>query len=118
MLLWFPRLMPFSVSFAATGAFFINICAWIFACGCRSLWAGADIACNVHRVELRHCPFCNHGIAGYAGVMLLVCIPQVAFSLTSFSRSTRVIVCLALFPAGMIAVGLVLGWYEGYWMTR
>jgi hypothetical protein len=50
--------------------------------------------------------------------MLLVCIPQLAFSLTSFSRSTRAVVCLALFPAAMIAVGLVFGWYEGYWLAR
>jgi hypothetical protein len=114
----FDRLMPFAVSFATTCAFFINVCAWIFACGCRSVWAGADLACNIHRVEARHCPFCSHGIVGYAGVLLLVSIPQLAFSLTSFGRSTRVVLCLALFPAAMIAVGLLLGWYEGYWVMR
>jgi hypothetical protein len=110
--------MPFALSFSVTCAFFINVCAWIFACGCRALWAGADMSCNVHQVAERHCPFCSHGIAGYAGVMLLVCVPQLAFSLTSMSRRIRVCICLALFPIGMLVVGLALGWYEGYWMPR
>lgn len=113
---WLQRLTPFAVSFAVTCVFFINVCAWLFACGCHALWAGADLTCNVHAAVGRHCPICSHGTTGYAVVFVLVCAPQLAASLqTRLNRATRVIVCLALFPAGMIAVGSLLGWYEGYW---
>jgi hypothetical protein len=108
--------MPFGVSFAATCVFFIDVCGWIFSCGCRSLWAGADMACNVHALTAPHCPFCVRGVAGYAGVIILVCLPQLACSLRmTWSVTVRVIACVALFPASMIVVGLMLGWYDGYW---
>ena len=110
------RLLPFAVSFAATGAFFINVCAWLFACGCRALWAGADVACNVHLAQSRHCPFCSHGRPGYAILMALVCTPQLLASLLlHWGRLARVLVCIALFPLSMVAVGLVLGWFDGYY---
>jgi len=110
------RLLPFAVSFAATCLFFINLCDWLFDCGCRSLWAGADAMCNIHIAESRHCPFCSHGIAGYAGVMAAVTAPQFAVSWwTAWSRPTRTAVCLLLFPAGMIVVGVLAGLIGGYW---
>lgn len=109
------RWKPFAVSFAVTCAFFIDVCAWIFDCGCRSLWAGADEACNVHAAVAPHCPFCVRGAAGYAVVMTLVCLPQVAATLAPWSRRARLIVCLALFPVSMIVVGMAFGWYDGYW---
>jgi hypothetical protein len=110
------RLLPFAVSGAVTCAFFINACAWLFECGCHSLWAGADLMCNIHAVQGRHCPFCSHGITGYAGVMVLVCAPQLALSVwPKWNVTARAVVCLALFPAAMVSVGLLLGWYEGYW---
>ena len=110
------RLLPFAVSFTATSTFFINVCAWLFACGCRALWAGADLACNVHLAESRHCPICSHGRPGYAMIFALVCVPQLLASLVRpWGRGVRVLVCLALFPLTMMAVGLTLGWAEGYW---
>ena len=63
------RLLPFAASFSVTCLFFINVCNWIFGCGCRSLWAGADAMCNVHLSASRHCPFCSRGVAGYAAIM-------------------------------------------------
>ena len=108
--------MPFAISFTATCLFFINVCDWIFDCGCRSLWAGADAMCNVHIAESRHCPICSHGIPGYAVVMAAVSLPQLAASLwLSTSMWARTVICLLLFPAGMIAVGGLLGLYDGYW---
>ena len=110
------RLLPFAVSFAATGAFFINVCAWLFACGCRALWAGADVACNVHLAQSRHCPFCSHGRPGYAILMALVSTPQLLASLLlHWGRPARVLACIALFPLSMVAVGLVLGWFDGFY---
>jgi hypothetical protein len=112
----FDRLLPFSISFAVTCLFFINVCDWLFDCGCRSLWAGADSMCNVHIAGSRHCPICNHGVGGYAAVMGAVSAPQLAASMwPPWGRKTRVLVCLLLFPAMMIAVGVILGSYEGYW---
>ena len=101
---------------AVTCLFFINICDWIFECGCRSLWAGADALCNVHAASLPHCPICSRGITGYAAVMAAVTVPQAAASIwIPFDRLTRIVVCLLLFPLGMIAVGLALGTIDGYW---
>jgi hypothetical protein len=110
------RLLPFVVSFSTTCTFFINVCGWLFACGCRALWAGADAACNIHLAQSRHCPICSHGRAGYALIMTLVCAPQLAASLLPrWGLLVRMLVCLALFPSTMIGVGLLLGWAEGYW---
>src|SRR5207247_336558 len=74
------RMMPLPLSFRVTCPSFVNACAWIFACGCRSLWAGGDALCNVHLAHGRHCPFCSHGTVGYAAIMLAVCLPQLAAS--------------------------------------
>jgi hypothetical protein len=110
------RLLPCAISFAATCLFFINVCDWIFDCGCRSLWAGADALCNVHVAGSRHCPICSRGIPGYAGIMAAVTAPQlVASAWLPFNRVTRIVLCLLLFPTGMIAVGGLLGMYDAYW---
>jgi hypothetical protein len=110
------RLTPFAVSFTITCIFFINVCDWIFDCGCRSLWAGADAICNVHLADSRHCPFCSRGMAGYAAILTAVSAPQLAVSASSrTSMTTRVVLCLLLFPAMMVAVGYLLGASDGYW---
>jgi hypothetical protein len=110
------RLVPFAVSFTVSCLFFINVCDLIFGCGCRSLWSGADAMCNVHLSASRHCPFCSRGVAGYAAIMTLVSAPQFAVSMwTQWSRAARIVVCLLLFPAAMLVVGLAAGAYDGYW---
>lgn len=110
------RLLPFAISFAVTCLFFINLCNWLFDCGCHSLWAGADAMCNVHLANVKHCPICSRGIPGYAAVMAAVTLPQLAASIWLPSRAIiRSVVCLLLFPAGMAAVGALLGVYDGYW---
>jgi hypothetical protein len=99
-----------------TCLFFINVCDWIFDCGCRSLWAGADALCNVHLANVHRCPICSRGIPGYAAVMIAVTAPQLAASARlPFDRVTRIVICLLLFPTGMLAVGGLLGLYDGYW---
>jgi hypothetical protein len=110
------RIIPFAASFAVTCVFFINVCDWIFDCGCRSLWAGADAMCNVHLAGSRHCPICSRGVPGYAAVMALVSAPQLAASLwLPAGRTARLIVCLLLFPISMVLVGLLAGTIDGYW---
>jgi hypothetical protein len=110
------RALPFAISFVVTCLFFINVCDWIFDCGCRALWAGADAMCNVHVAGVRHCPICSRGIPGYTVIMLLVTAPQLAAAAwLPGGRVTRVAACLLLFPLSMLVVGGVLGWYDGYW---
>jgi len=110
------RLSPFLISFAVTSAFFINLCNWIFQCGCRSLWAGADAACNIHSQHLHHCPWCAHGDSGYALAMALICAPQLAVALfTKWNWTMRTVVATALFPAIGLVVALAFGWTDSYW---
>ena len=53
---------------------------------------------------------------GYALVMILLCLPQLAVSLHSrWTWTVRAIVATALFPAAGLVVALLFGWVEGYW---
>ena len=112
----FARFSPFLISFGVTCTFFINLCAWIFQCGCRSLWAGADIACNVHAAHGHHCPWCIRGYLGEAIVLALMCAPQ--FAVAAFARwnwTTRTMAALAMFPAAGSVIALVYGAMDLYW---
>jgi hypothetical protein len=107
---------PFAISFAADCVFFINLCSWIFKCGCRSLWAGADAACNIHIAHAKHCPFCAHGWQGQAIVMIAIIIPQLFISLrTPWTWPVRLLTTLAMFPLVESLAALVLGTADGYW---
>jgi MFS family permease len=110
------RFVPFAVSFAATCLFFIDVCALIFSCGCHSLWAGADAMCNVHVAGPPDCPFCARGVVGYGIVMAAVSAPQAIVSMWApWRRRTRLLLCVALFPAAMAIVGAIAGISDGYW---
>jgi hypothetical protein len=110
------KLSPFLFSFAITSTFFINFCAWIFQCGCRSLWAGADMACNIHVAHSRHCPWCSNGYAGYATVMVLLCAPQLAATLfTRWNWPIRTVLAIAMFPISGLLIAFVYGRMGGYW---
>lgn len=110
------RFSPFLISFAVTSIFFINFCNWIFKCGCRSLWAGADVVCNIHATHGHHCPWCSHGSVGHAMIMTLLCAPQLAeVVFTKWNWPVRTAVAIALFPAIGTLVALAFGWLDGYW---
>jgi hypothetical protein len=110
------RISPFLISFSVTAAFFINLCSWIFQCGCRSLWAGADAACNVHAQHTHHCPWCSHSYAGQALAMTMICLPQLAVTFaTKWSWTARTLAAIALFPAIGALVALGFGWVDSYW---
>jgi hypothetical protein len=96
--------------------FFLNFCAWIFGCGCRALWAGADDACNIHALHGRHCPWCSHGYAGYAIEMALMTGPQLAVSwFARWNWPLRTAICIAIFPAAGLLTAVLFGWLDGYW---
>src|SRR5262245_8540688 len=110
------RLMPPAVAFAVTAPFFINICGWLFQCGCHSLWNGASRACNVHAADMHHCPFCTMGPAGYAFMGFVVAAPQLlALRYQKGSSAARAVTSIVLFVLTIIAGGLVVGWAHGYW---
>lgn len=35
-----------------------DMCNWMFACGCKPLWAGGWTDCNIHSRTNPHCPWC------------------------------------------------------------
>jgi hypothetical protein len=102
---------------AVTCTFFINLCNWIYRCGCASLWAGADAHCNVHNATGRHCPFCAHGLAGYAAVLSLILIAQFVLSRwpPRWDWRLRSLLALLAFPAVISVAAAVLGWLDNYW---
>jgi len=107
---------PFILSFAVDCLFFINLCSWIFKCGCHSLWAGADMACNVHMAHARHCPFCAHAWPGQAVVMIAIAAPQLLISLRApWAWIARALAALAMFPIVEGLAALILGSSGGYW---
>jgi hypothetical protein len=112
----FVRISPFLISFAVTCTFFINFCSWIFQCGCRSLWAGAEMACNIHALHGRHCPWCSHGYAGDAVVMIGMCAPQLAVAMfTRWSWTARTLAAIGMFPAMGSVIALIFGRIDSYW---
>jgi hypothetical protein len=109
------RIAPFLISFAVTCVFFIDFCAWVFGCGCTHLWAGADVACNIHAAHGHHCPWCSHGYAGYAIAMAAMCAPQ--FAIAMFSRwnfAARTLAAVALFPIAGYITARIFAWADLY----
>jgi hypothetical protein len=107
----------FVAAASVTSLLFLDFCNWIFACGCRSLWAGADAHCNIHHVGAKHCPFCSIGNAGAGAVFIGILIPQAFFSFrpVRWAWHSRFLAALAAFPLAGSAIAFSLGWYMGYW---
>lgn len=106
-----------AASVTVTYVFLINLCGLVFQCGCQSIWAGAADHCNIHQAGVRHCPWCSHGQTGYYAVLALILIPQlvVCCGPGRWNWRLRLAVSLALFPVVGTLIGLVMGWWEGYW---
>jgi hypothetical protein len=102
---------------AFTSVFFIDFCNLVYQCGCRSLWAGAAAACNIHTHGVRHCPWCSIGPAGAILIWVSVVSSQIVVALRSgYSRLySTALASFAMFPlvGGVLAVGFGL-WF-GYW---
>lgn len=110
------RWSPFVLALAVDCVFFINLCMLIFKCGCHSLWDGADMACNIHMANMKHCPFCAHGKPGQAVVMLAIIAPQLWVALRApWTWLVRLLASLAIFPVMEGISALVLGSWDRYW---
>lgn len=104
--------MKRAVAFAATaslsGLFLLDLCNWLFACGCRNWLLGAAENCNIHRHSGPHCPWCTMGAVGFwslfAGMLavqaLIVWLPGRA------TLGARTAAAMASFPL----LGLATRW--------
>ena len=41
----------FGIAVLFMAVFFVDFCALVFQCGCRSLWNGISTYCNIHAAE-------------------------------------------------------------------
>jgi hypothetical protein len=119
-----PQLQPttrssavlFAIAAVLTSVFFIDFCDWVYDCGCRSLWAGAASHCNIHRANVRHCPWCSIGSVGTLGIYAAILgVQAVAVRMVRGSAPTRLLFAVAAFPAVGGVIALILGWKTGYW---
>jgi hypothetical protein len=103
---------------AVTLTFIINLCDWIFDCGCRSWWDGAVDMCNIHQPHPPHCPWCSNGEAFFNGILAVIALPQLALAfLPRWSWPVRLAAVLAAFPMFGWLAGLASGWFFGYWRS-
>jgi hypothetical protein len=111
---WRRSSLVFLASAGLSGALFINFCALVYQCGCRSLWAGAAVACNVHMAGAKHCPWCAQD-ATLAYLSILV--PQTAISFWPLNCNWPVQLALAIaaFPLFGGLAAAVYGISTGYW---
>ncbi len=109
--------LVFLFAAAVTATFIINLCAAVFACGCRALWAGAAEHCNIHAAGGRHCPWCSYGHGGFPLALGLILAAQLAVCIwpSGWGWRMRLVVALALFPGAGVVVGVLYGLVSGYW---
>lgn len=107
----------FIVAATVTSLFVINLCDWIYGCNCHSWWAGAAEQCNINSHGGKHCPWCSAGAAGFAAVYVGIVLPQALLSLwpPAWPWYRRFVSALAAFPVIGATIGLVMGWWTGYW---
>ena len=98
---------------------FINFCNLVYQCGCRSLWNGAAVSCNIHQAGVPHCPWCIHGgLWGYATFGLIVVAQAwIAFRNAGPGFLPRLGLALLAFPLLGCAMALLAGWWTGYWSS-
>lgn len=102
---------------AVTSAFFIDFCDLVYRCGCRSLWAGADAACNVHVHGVKHCPWCSIGMSGALAVWGTIVAVQAFMAMRPGGAGmvSRIILSIGAFPVVGGILALALGVWLGYW---
>jgi len=100
-----------------TSVFFIDLCNWIYDCGCRSLWNGAAAHCNIPTLGAKHCPWCSMGIAGsgavWAAIAGVQCWIALRSGITNWIR--RSAYTLAAFPIVGGLLGIGIGIAQSYW---
>ena len=115
-----PRLVRMAVLLVAavlSGLLMIDLCNLVYACGCRSWWAGAAAACNVFSPDPPHCPWCMAGWWGLGLPLGAVIAAQGAVLLWPGRASllARSLLAAAAFPAVGSFVAVAWGMIVGYW---
>ena len=112
-----PGVLVFLAAATVTSVFFLDFCNWIYDCGCRSLWAGADAHCNIHQPDAKHCPLCSIGVGGFGTAFLAIIVPQgvLSFRPERWAWFKRLAAAIAAFPLAGAAIAVPLGWVMGYW---
>ena len=107
----------FLISAVVTCVFLINFCAWIYQCGCRSLWAGGVSHCNIHTPGVKHCPWCILPGQGFYVIAGLILGPQglLSFRPRRWSWRRRLVAALVAFPGCGLILALAAGWLFNYW---
>ncbi|MBY0503196.1 MAG: hypothetical protein K2X03_04775 [Bryobacteraceae bacterium] len=78
------RWLAFGGTAGLSAFFLLDLCNWLYACGCRHWLAGAVTACNIHHAQGPHCAWCAMGATGFwslfAGIIavqaLIVWLPR------------------------------------------
>ena len=99
-----------------TSVLFLDFCDLMYACGCRSLWAGADAMCNIHNAHSRHCPWCSIGVSGGVAVWLAIIGAQSMLALrTGGGWILRSLTTFGAFPVTGGLIAIAIGIAQGYW---
>lgn len=111
------RIAVLAIAAAVSGLFFLDLCDWVFQCGCQAPWAGAAQACNIHQPSGPHCPWCAAGwLVG--GVLpfsaILATQTTIAFAPLALPWMARLALCLLAFPVVGLVVGQALALATGY----
>ena len=111
------KYLALAAAIAISLIFFIDVCGLVFGCGCRSLWAGAAEACNVHNPEGPRCPWCAHPAAAGAVAFAAMAIVQalIVFGPGRAGLPLRFALALVSFPLTTGLVGVVQGFLWDYW---
>jgi hypothetical protein len=101
---------------AVTSLLFLDFCNLMYACGCRSWWAGADAMCNIHDPATRHCPWCSIGLSGALAVWVAIVGAQSLFAVcTGGGWVLRSLLTFGTFPVVGGAIAIAIGVAQGYW---
>lgn len=114
------KTLALGAAISISSVFFIDVCDLVFRCGCRSLWAGASVACNIHEASPEggpHCPWCAHPLTAGAVAFLAVAAVQAVILLSPGRAGVALRFALALlsFPAVAGLAGAIQGFLWDYW---
>ena len=95
-----------AVAFVVSLLFLLPACGALFRCGCKTLWGGADVMCNIHHGPAPACPWCSNQALGVMGAAIAV-LPVVVPVLVARKRPLPRWTPFALIVPGYLLAGLM-----------
>jgi hypothetical protein len=112
----FKKLLPSAVGATLLVAVVLNLCDWIFRCGCHSWWTGAAAHCNIHMAHHRHCPWCTLPGNTFWMILGLIAAAQVWGGIKAAGPTTQsLLASLVIGFTLTMFFGLAAGMFSGYW---